>query len=112
MEITDELHNEQPWFDYTNEVMLLKKYDRQLTASFFKSGIVLIANVYIRGNEYYMNFQIQVPRIFARRTRGFLGNLDGNRDNDLYRRGETTPLPYLSDRMLLGHLNTCKCQSV
>ena len=108
-EITSELQNGQPKFYLAEEAMLLRKHN-ELTASFFKSGIVLIINLYPSADEYYMNFRIQVPRTFANKVRGFLGNLDGSRNIDLYRRGETTPLPAgLSDRQLLGHLSTCKC---
>lgn len=58
-----------------------------------------------------MNFQIQVPRSrFQEKTQGFLGNLDNNRGNDIFRRGETALISdhNLSDRQLFSILNTCK----
>ena len=112
IEITDYLEDGQIWFDPTQKSSL-KRDGHQLTVAFFESGIILIASINpISGNpdEYYINFQIKIPKsTFLGRTRGLLGNLDGIGTNDFYRRGSTTPLSNtLSDAVLTEHLVTCK----
>lgn len=106
--ITNELENGKPWFDSAEEIMLLRE-DNTLTACFYKFGIVLTATIKsVWKDEYYMNFEIQVPETFAGRTRGFFGNLDGVYSNDLYRRWETTPLTSFKDHDILEPMSTCK----
>ena len=107
IDITDQLENGEPWFSATEEVMLLRE-SNQLTVSFYKYGIFLIVRRLSTGGEYYINFDIQVPKTFARKTRGFLGNLDDNYNNDLHKRGDTTPLPSFADHHILEPLETCK----
>lgn len=107
-EITEELQNGRPWYDPTREAVLLRDNDK-LRAVFIESGIALNARVRHIRNEYYINFQMQVPKSFTSRTRGFLGNLDGDPTNDFIRRGETTPLPNnIRERDLLNEFQTCK----
>ena len=107
-EITELLVNGQPWYDEEGRAVLIRS-GNQLTASFFDSGIALIAHVYPFGGEYYMNFQLQVPLSYSGRTQGMLGNLDGDPTNDFYRRGETIPLPNsISERDLLEEFKTCE----
>lgn len=108
MEITGQLANGQPWEDATGEVVLTRS-GNSLTAAYYKSGITLSGQVNPRHNEYQMNFQVQVPLTFSGRTRGFLGNLDGNPGNDFYAKGQTNPLPSgISERDLYFQLLTCK----
>ena len=112
VDITTELVEGQLWYDETLEAVLVKD-GQQLTAAFFESGIVFQATVNQYRSEYYMNFIVQVPKSrFQRRTRGFLGNLDNNRTNEFYRRGESTPVTdhYLRDRQLYQTLNTCELE--
>lgn len=114
MNVTNKLHYGKPWFNSTEEVMLLKE-DKKLTAAFFKSGIVLSAKIiHILGDDSLISFEIKVPRTFSGKTRGLLGNLDGNMTNDLHRRGQpmTTFPPSTNDRDLLEPLLTCKRQNV
>ena len=83
--------------------------NNELTAVFIQSRIALTARVNIIRNEYYINFQIQVPKSFSERTRGFLGNLDGNPTNDFVRRGESNPLSNnIQERDLLRVFETCE----
>lgn len=106
--ITEQLENRKPWFEPATQTMLLRE-NNQLTASFYKWGIVLIVNILpASAGDSYMNFEMQVPKIFAGKLRGFLGNLDDNFSNDLHRRGDPTPLPSLSDHDILEPLKTCK----
>ena len=110
VDITAELVEGQLWYDETLEAVLVK--DRQrLTAALFESGIVFTATVNQYRSEYYMNFVVQVPKSrFQRRTQGFLGNLDSDRINEFYRRGETIPIAdnNLRDRELYQILSTCE----
>jgi hypothetical protein len=111
VEITGLLPNGQPWEVETGEAVLTRN-GNSLTAAFYKSGITISGQVNPRGREYQMNFQVRVPRSFSGRTRGYLGNLDGNSGNDFYRKGETNPLPNgISERDLYFHLLTCKYPS-
>lgn len=110
MNKTKELYVGKPWFNYTEEVMLLRE-QKKLTAAFFKSGIVLSARIVPIWNDSLISFEIKVPRTFSGKTRGLLGNLDGNITNDLHRRGQpipTIPHPWTNDRDLLEPLMTCK----
>ena len=112
VDITTELVEGQLWYDETLEAVLVKDGQR-LTVAFFESGVVFKANVYQYRSEYFMNFIVQVPRSrFQRRTRGFLGNLDDNRTNEFYRRGESIPITdhNLRDRQLYQTLNTCELE--
>ena len=107
-EITGELQHGQPWEDATGEAILTRS-GNSLSVAYIKSGITLSGQVNPRGNEYQMNFQVRVPRTFSERTRGFLGNLDGNSGNDLYEKGDTNPLPNsISERDLYHKLISCK----
>lgn len=112
VEITDDLEEGQVWLDSTRKSSL-KRNGNELTAAFFESGVVLTAtaNPYGEEFEYYINFQIRIPRTaFFKRTRGFLGNLDDDSTNDFYRRRSNTPLSNsISERDLLEHLKTCRC---
>ena len=88
---------------------MLMRENNQLTASFYKWGIVLIARTRSTySGDSYMDFEMRVPKAFAGKTRGFLGNLDENYSNDLHRRGDTTPLSSFSDHDILEPLKTCK----
>ena len=108
VEITDEVQNGKLWFDSTEEVILLREQNK-LTASFFKSGIVLSVRINRIWGDYYMDFEIKVPTTFYGKTRGLLGILDGNKTNDLHvRRQPFLPLPFFSDRDLFEPLMSCK----
>jgi hypothetical protein len=110
VDITAELVEGQLWYDEMLEAVLVKDR-RRLTAAFFESGIVFTATIHLYRSEYYMNFVVQVPKSrFRGRTQGFLGNLDSDRTNEFYRRGETIPITdhNLYDRELYQILSTCE----
>ena len=128
MEITDTLLtlNGQPWFDPTGRAMLAVDGNNcnpgyrdnftPLTIAFYDSGVILVACVYQRGSEHYINFRIQVPQSYSGRTQGFLGNFDSVRTNEFYERGsneveDDTKFGY-GNEALLNVLNTCKDLSV
>ena len=112
VEITNDLKEGELWFDNSRRASLKRASvfrGDELTAAFFESGVVLIATAYRRGNEFFINFQIRIPLSFSGRTRGFLGNLDGNSTNDLFRRGSAALLSStIPQRNLLNPLLTCK----
>ena len=112
VEITEDLKDGRVWLDSTRKSSL-RRFGNQLTAAFFESGVVVIATAHPYQNEYYINFQIRIPTVeFSGRTKGFLGNFDGDKTNDFYRRGSTTPLSNsISEKQLLGHLLTCMLAS-
>ena len=108
IEITDLLmQSGPPWYHSSGEVVL-SRTGNELTATFFQSGIAVVAEVNPYRNEYYMNFRIQVPLSYSRRTQGMLGNLDDDPTNDFYRRGETEHLPNsISERELFREFQSC-----
>ena len=107
-EVTELLQNGRPWYDPTRKAVLLRD-NNKLTAVFIESEIAVNARVRHIHNEYYINFQMQVPKSFADRIRGFLGNLDGDPTNDFIKRGEMNPLPNnIRERDLLNEFQTCK----
>ncbi len=109
VEITRDLKDGEVWFDSTRKSSL-RRDGNQLTAAFFDSGVVVIAEAYPRQDEYYINFDIRIPTVkFFGKTRGFFGNLDNDPTNEFYRRGSTTLIDNsIPDRELLEHLLTCK----
>ena len=109
VEVTEDLKDGEVWLDSTR-ISSLRKDENRLTAAFFDSGVVVIATVHPHQNQYYIDFRIQISSVkFSGRTKGFVGNLDGDSTNEFYRRGSTTPLSNsIGDRQLLEHLKTCK----
>ena len=111
VEITQDLEEGKVWFDETKKSSL-KRNGQELTAAFFESGVILMATAYpwVLPGEYYINFQIRIPKLmFFGRTRGLLGNLDDDDTNDLHRKGSTVLLPGNLDRdVLTEHLKTCE----
>ena len=107
-EITDLVtESSSPWYHSSREVVLSRN-GNELTATFFQSGIAVIANVNPYGSEYYMNFRVHVPLSYSGKTRGMLGNLDDDQTNDFYRRGETQQLPNsISERDLFDEFKSC-----
>ena len=126
VELTDTLLalDGQPWFDPTGRAMLAVDGNNcnpgyrdnftPLTVAFYDSGVILVACVYQRGSEHYINFRIQVPRSYSRRTRGFLGNFDSVRTNEFYRRGSSNAEDETKFGNLYNHpaledvMKTCK----
>ena len=107
-EITAELVNGAPRYDENTQSVLIRN-GNSLTAAFYESGIVLIANVSPWGPAWYMNWNIKVPFTFERRTEGLLGLLDGNRDNDFIRRDGFQLPGNIDQRNLYNHyVNSCK----
>lgn len=108
VEITNQLQSGQLWYDPTGGAVLVRN-NNKLMVVFIRSRIALTARVNMIHNEYYINFQIQVPKSFSERTQGFLGNLDGNPTNDFVRRGESNPLSNnIRERDLLREFETCE----
>ena len=106
-EITAELVNGQP-LEFPGEAMLIRN-GPILRAAFYKSGVTFLGRVFgLANNEYYMNFEVRVPRSFSGRTRGLLGNLDGDSNNEYFRRDGTALSSSISERDLFDHLLTCK----
>ena len=56
-----------PWYHSSREVVLSRNAN-ELTVTFFRSGIAVIANVNPCGSEYYMNFWVQVSLSYSGRT--------------------------------------------
>ena len=108
-EITHLLQDGQDWYDSTNETRLIRR-GNDLTIAFFELGIEVKGEVRHTGHrEYYLNVFARVPRSLASRTRGFLGNPDGDRSNDLFAKGTSTFLPaHFGDSSLYPHLLSCK----
>ena len=100
IEITDEVRqlNGEQWFDSTGRASLAMTGNNchesyrdtftPLTAAFYDSGILLVACVYKRGSEHYINFRIHIPRSpyhQSGRIRGFFGDYDSNPTNEFYK---------------------------
>ena len=77
------------------ETAVLIRNGNQLIATFAKSGVSLIADIYDqfsnRPEINYINYCVQVPRSFANKTRGLFGILDGDGTLKHYGRGDTNP---------------------
>ena len=87
----------------------ISRTGNEITVAFFETGVVVL----VSGREYFQEFLIQceakVPRVFSGQVRGLWGNFDGDSTNDFYRRGESIPLSNnLSDQELFPHLLSCK----
>ena len=123
IELTDTLLelNGKPWYDESGRAMLAvdgnncnRHYTDNftpLTVAFYDSGVILLACVYQRGSEHYINFRIQVPRSYSSRIRGFMGNFDSDQSNEFHERGSNTPREDVfgnGNGALLTLLNTCE----
>lgn len=74
----------------------------RLVISFYESGIALILDDVF---DLFITFIAYVPRTYEDRTQGFLGNLDGNFDNEFHTRDNTNPIPNTgTDRLIYLHL--------
>lgn len=90
----------------------LTREDNTITAVFYEAGIVLSLSTNLLSDYFVANCYPSVPISFSATTKGLWGNFDGGSSNDLYRRGETTPLPNnLNGVQLYSHLLTCKYNS-
>ena len=109
VDITDQLQNGQPWLHPTQDA-LLTRTGNSLKAAMYKSGFSIKADIgFFRNREYFMNVRLYVPKSYRSRPRGFCGTPDRNRGNELYVKGETTPISGpLTDRRLYRPLLTCK----
>ena len=94
-----------PWPD-----ALLIRMNNKLHVAFYETGIALIITAHERPTEYNVDFEIRVPRIFQRKTKGFLGNLDGDPTNEFCRRSgmNLTQQPDGNDDFLFNVLQSCK----
>ena len=108
VDITDQLQNGQPWLHPTQDA-LLTRTGNSLRAAMYRTGFSLKADVIFVLGVYYMNVYLYIPKSYGGRPRGFCGTPDGNRGNEFYIKGETTPFsgPY-NDRRLYRPLLTCK----
>ena len=123
VEITDDLRqlNGEQWFDSTGRASLAMTgnncYDyygdtfTPLTVAFYDSGVLLVACVYKRGLEHYINFRIHVPQSYSGRLQGFFGNYDSKKENEFHVRDNKTIREDnfgRGGRNLFDLLNTCK----
>ena len=99
VDITSELEIGQPWprNGVPDNVVITRLDQRQIEVLFFESGIRLTISMYTS----YMNFHAFVPDTFKLKTEGFLGDLDGNPNNEF---GTIT-----NERQIYDHLET-KCK--
>ena len=113
VDITEQLQNGNQWL-HPSQDALLTRNGNSLSAAMYKSGISLRADIGFFGNgEYYMNVQVKIPKRYGHRPRGFYGSPDGDQNNELFARGETSPIPPpFRDRRLYPYLLTCKLYSL
>ena len=110
VDITSNLQIGQPWRNLPERTVELTRTDQfNLLVSFFESGIALKVTMY----QSHLNFRAFVPDTYKDRTQGFLGNLDGDRDNEFHTRENTNPLPNIAtDQQIFPHLEEhCKLKA-
>ena len=107
MDITNELEIGQPWHSADGNAELTRLDGVNLLVSYFESGIALTVTMY----GSYLNFRAFVPDTYKDRTQGFLGNLDGNPNNEFHTRENTNPIPNINtDQQIFPHLEAhCEC---
>ena len=69
-----------------NDNVELSRSGNRLTATFFESGVILTAFAHSSGTFQWIDFTISVPTTFGARTLGFLGTIDGDRNNEFTQR--------------------------
>ncbi len=91
-EITGLLQNWVPNELFEGQILFTRHND-YLFVSHYKSGVNFWAAVRIspRG-RYYLDYEVRVPKIYQQKTRGLMGNLDGNSGNDFYQRVYADPM--------------------
>lgn len=116
-EITSRLQNVGQSVDISSqsnpwpEVVLTRMNNKKVHVAFYDTGIALIVEAFERSTGYNVNFEVRVPKTFQGKTRGFLGNLDFNQTNDLFKRVGMTlvQLPdEISEEDLAREFLTCK----
>ena len=106
----DDITSDLPWRVDPN--VELQRSGNRLTATFFEYGVVLTVDARNYGSFCWVDFRILVPRTYRSITQGFLGNLDGNRDNEFHTRQSTNPVPNVSrESEIRGHLDR-HCKSI
>ncbi len=70
---------------FVDQILFTKK-NNVLYVSHYKSGVNFMATVNRYGGGYYINYEMKIPNIHRLKTRGFMGNLDGNKENEFFRR--------------------------
>ena len=105
-DITNRLHIGRKWKDATGNAELTRTDGRNLEVSFLESHISLT----VTDGGSYLNFRMFLPRTYAGRTQGFLGNFDGDQNNEFHTRQNTDPIPNINtDQQIFPHLEThCK----
>ena len=89
-EITGELQNWVPNELFKGQI-IFTRHNNILYVSHFKSGVNFWAAVNNIGGTYYMDYEVKVPKIYKLKTRGLMGNLDGNSGNDFFQRIYAVP---------------------
>ena len=106
-DITSQLQIGQTWRDATGNAELTRRNSVTLDVAFLESSVALE----ISNHGTYLNFRVFVPKIYIERTQGFLGNNDGNRNNEFHTRQNTNPIPNINtDQQIFPHLET-HCES-
>lgn len=104
-EITAELRNRVPRFDESLKSVLTRN-GIFLEARFYDSGIFLRARV---RNNRAIDVRVLVPREYDGQTRGLLGLLDGNPENDFRTRNGVQLSGRISRRNLYyQYVDSCK----
>ncbi len=95
--------------------ILFSKRDNVLYVSHFKSGVNFMATVNRYRDDYYINYELKIPNIYRLKTRGLMGNLDGNNGNEFFQRvyadsgNNLIPIPNsYSNQLRSSLLRTCK----
>lgn len=107
-----QLQEGQRWLDPNGNAELTRTSFFHLDVSFFEVGIKLTLTDW--GSQ--IDFTVLVPKTYAERTQGFLGNLDEREDNEFHTRENTIALPNLignagqvTEQLIFPHLETlCK----
>ncbi|KAL3837657.1 hypothetical protein ACJMK2_023003, partial [Sinanodonta woodiana] len=90
-------------FDVQDEYISLSRDDASKTlTAVFSNGISFNVSVGVR----MLSVSVVLPTVFKGRTKGLLGNFDGNPDNDFMFENGTILSPNISERQIFGYGQT------
>ena len=112
-EITSQLRPDgTPWYDPCGKAVLYRNGNKIFANFRAREGVISLTATW---HGWGLNFDVWVPRAYAGRTRGILGDFDGNSCNDFVdRAGVRLPdmcNPHPFERQIYNHMLSCKSKN-
>ncbi len=116
VDITDKIPANGISLEFIEKEVVFIRNSNELRIGWFKTGVVIIVKEFsssgrVNGQFQEMNYfdvHVGVPRTYKGRTRGLLGVLGNDKNNDLFARDGDSSLNDLNDEELFQPLLSCE----